>query len=76
MMRGYSVTIIDDRYCGSYSGAQWTAWPLSYDQIPEGPEEGDGDCMTFWQTYTFPVGKGATPQAALEDLDVKMKGQP
>lgn len=64
----YPLTIIADRYSGSYSGAAWTAWNKYPDDLPVGPENSDIGCHDFWADYKHPVGKGATPDAALADL--------
>lgn len=68
----YPVTIVADRYAGTYSGGNYTAWPLYPHQLPDGHDDGDSECMNFWYEYKEPVGKGRTPQAAFEDLLVKV----
>lgn len=65
------ITIIEDRYNGVYSGAKYTAWNLTYDEIPDGVESGDGECVVFWHEYKGIVGKGNSPKEALEDLIIQ-----
>lgn len=68
----YPLTIIADRYTGVYSGGEFTAWPLDYWDIPDGPESGDVECQEFWENYDGIVGRGATIQEAADDLFEKM----
>ena len=68
----YPVTIISDRYHGCYSGAEWLAFPLERDEVPEEVCGEDMEEMTFWDDYTGLVGKGATPDAAYADLVEKV----
>ena len=70
----YPITIISDRYGGTYSGGQYTAWPIFYYDIPEGPEDSDIPCFDFWQNVdkSF-IGIGESIDAAKLDLIFKMK---
>lgn len=68
----YPTTIICDRYDGTYSGANWLAFPLDYYNIPDEVDGGDIECMMFWDSYDGVVGKGDTPQEAKNDLIKKM----
>ena len=68
----YPLTIIADRYDGCYSGGAFTAWPLDYFDIPDGPDGSDPECRAFWDSYEYPVGKGRTAQEAIDDLLPKM----
>ena len=68
----YPITVIADRYTGAYSGALWTAFNLRQGQIPEGVDDGDPECMEFWDNYTEPVGKGNTPDDAVRDLEAQI----
>lgn len=67
----YPTTIICDRYSGTYSGADWLAFPLDYSDVPEEVDGGDTECWMFWDNYDGIVGKGNTPQEAMNDL-IKM----
>ena len=69
----YPLTIISDRYGGTYSKAQIIAFPLDYYDIPVEVSGEDMECAWFWGSYKEPVGKGMTPDEALADLRVKMK---
>ena len=64
----YPLTILRDRYSGSYSGGEYTAWNLYPEDIPDGPFSGDGDCFDFWLENTIPVGVGETPNDAIRSL--------
>ena len=69
----YPLTIISDRYGGTYSGGDFTAWNLDYYEIPTGPAEDDVSCMLFWDTTDIVVGRGNTPQEAVDDLRQRLE---
>ena len=68
----YPLTIIADRYGGTYSGGAFLALPLDFDEVPREIAGDDVTCATFWDENAndrlIPVGRGDTPQAAYEDL--------
>lgn len=69
----YPLTIVRDRYCGSYSGGMFTAWPVDENQIPVEQRGDDMSCDTFWSKVDMSyIGIGNTPQEALDDLMSKM----
>lgn len=68
----YPVTIVSDRYGGTYSGGQYTAWLCDPWDVPSEIDEGDVGCSQFWCNCKEIVGKGATPMLALEDLRTKL----
>ena len=68
----YPMTLVCDRYGGTYSGGRYTAWMCDPWDVPIEIEESDGPCALFWDSYTFPVGKGDSPLQAMEDLRVKI----
>ncbi len=81
----YPLTIVSDRYDGVYSGGTWTAWNLEFHKIPEEIESNDIVCATWWSDFNAKkirlrnmfgekvlVGKGSTPQSAMEDLERKL----
>lgn len=68
----YPLTIVEDRYGGTYSGGVYTAWNLYPNDIPCGPFAGDCACSDFWYECTVPVGKGNTPNAAADNLRNKL----
>lgn len=47
----YPITILADRYGGSYSRAKWTAWTCEPENIPEDAQAGDTDCASFWERH-------------------------
>lgn len=76
----YPLTIICDRYTGVYSGGLYTAWNLNHRDIPDFVDGDDVTCMCGWYELSkraakdrIPVGIGATPDAALEDLKRKLR---
>lgn len=73
----YPLTIVSDRYGGSYSGGKFTAWPELFYRIPEAIEGDDIACSTFWwkEADTSLIGIGSTPEVALNDLLTKVKKQ-
>ena len=64
----YPLTIVSDRYGGTYSGGNFTAWNLDIDEIPSAINGDDVSCHEFWIEYEIIVGKGNTIQDAIYDL--------
>lgn len=67
----YPITIIKDRYSGTYSGARW----LAFNMYPENvaildANSDDISCHDFWldDAKRYAIGKGSTPDEALADL--------
>jgi hypothetical protein len=65
----YPVTITPDRHGGAYAGGGWLAFPCR----PSGvPTEAFGDDVVAAKWWTdagdFPIGRGAAPNDAYEDL--------
>ncbi len=69
----YPLTIVADRYTGTYSGGTYTAWPLKTEDLPSEIESDDVSCSEFFNTYDKPYGVGNTPNDALMDLARKMQ---
>ena len=69
----YPLTIINDRYTGTYSGGIFTAWNMDYYEIPKDPDEDDVACMLFWAKTDIIVGRGETPQEAVDDLKRRLE---
>lgn len=69
----YPLTIINDRYTGTYSGGIFTAWNMDYYEIPTDPDEDDVTCMLFWAKTDIIVGRGETPQEAVDDLKRRLE---
>lgn len=70
----YGVTIID---CSSpeFSGAAWLAFLCNANEVPK-EAYSYGKEASFWKGHDdlkLPIGKGKTPDEALEDLKVKAK---
>ena len=69
----YPLTIITDRYYGTYSGANYLAFNLDYDEIPQEINASDIDCYNFWlDNKDMVVGKGASIIEAIVDLMFKI----
>lgn len=74
----YPLTVVMDRYSGTYSGGYFTAWNKYSDEIPAAINSDDGTAMDFWDNYykNFGslkerheiVGFGETAEAAINDL--------
>lgn len=64
----YPVTIVMDRYNGCASGGRYLAFNLDSWDIPDEIEECDAIADEYWRTTTEPIGRGNTPEEALQDL--------
>ena len=71
----YPLTIISDRYGGVYSGARFTAWNEYDSDVPYEASANDMMCGEFWDKTKKKVGKGNTPNEALEDLYSKLQNK-
>lgn len=69
----YPLTIIKDRYSGSYSGGVYVAYPCEFYEVDEDVAGGDVECMEFWGEFCGVVGRGNSYSEAFSDLVVKMK---
>ena len=77
----WPVLIVEDRYGGAYSDGEWLAIADAHtladgertrlDVVEAGAWDGDCECMAFWADLgdVWWIGKGATPDAALADLN-------
>lgn len=71
-----TVTIVEDRYTGTYSGGEWLAYYGGTDRIDAGADGDlidafgcDPDCAGFFATpRAEEIGRGDTPEEALTDL--------
>ena len=64
----YPLTVVLDRYNGTYSKGKYTAWNMTPDMLPEEIECSDIECMDFWDSYSGDVGKGDSPDKAMYNL--------
>ena len=80
----YPLTIMSDRYGGTYSEGQFLAFNDYFHHLPKQIAGSDGDCLTFWSDFkqgkslnyfNNPIfcGKGSTPTKALNNLLKTMK---
>jgi hypothetical protein len=67
----YPVTIVQTRYGGIYEGGTWAAFRVHPEQLPADAFGGDIVCVPWWADFGKAVGVGATPDAALADLEAK-----
>ena len=75
----YPLTIICDRYCGTYSGGEYLAFNLDFDEIPRAVSGDDVSCMGFWYTKEaedYIVGKGSCIDEALDNLVELLNKEP
>ena len=68
----YPLTVIGDRYGGTYSKSLYLAFPYDFTDINPDVNGGDVECMKFWETFDGFVGKGATVEDAVKDLHQKL----
>lgn len=63
------VTVIADRYSGTWSGGKFTAWDMPLSEIPYAVVDNDCPCRDFWYSAEDRlIGIGDTPQEAYYDL--------
>ena len=68
------ITVIEDRYDGTYAGGRYTAWNLRQEDIPHAISADDETCRLFWQharAQKYLVGVGETREEAIQDLRLK-----
>ena len=72
----YPLTIVRDRYAGTYSGAEYLAFKLDYYDVPDAIGGCDSDEMCFFmdggEHEEYTIGKGNTIQDAYNDLERKL----
>jgi hypothetical protein len=72
--RLWPVTITPDRYGGTYSGGVWLAFPLNPSAVPDGPFGSDVFANDWWSDIGDPpIGRGATPDGAYDDLGRRLE---
>lgn len=64
----YPATIVKDRYCGTYYGGEWFAFPLFPSDVPKEIFACDIIACDYLCYYQEPFGIGGTPDEALENL--------
>ena len=69
----YPLTIIRDRYNGSYSGGTYVAFNLESPEVPKEVFGDDCTAMRFWKHFKGVVGRGGSPESAMNDLVKKLK---
>lgn len=69
----YPLTIIADRYSGTYSGGRYLAFLDDYWNIADEIDGCDPDCKSFWRKFDGIVGRGLTPDEAIVNLMQELK---
>ena len=69
----YPLTIIHDRYCGSYSGGTYVAFNLEAHKVPAEVFGDNCTAMRFWKHFKGAVGRGGCPDSAIKDLLKNLK---
>lgn len=69
----YPLTIVNDRYSGTYSGGEYTAWARYPKDIPEAVFSDDNTCWNYFRTTRDIYGRGVTPNEAIIDLEKRSK---
>lgn len=72
----YPLTVVCDRYMGSYSGGKYLAFNMDAFSVSRFPiDDSDIECMEFWfsEGKNYTIGKGNTVLEAVEDLFLKLK---
>ena len=74
----YPLTIICDRYSGTYSGGEYLAFNLDFDEIPQAVLGDDTTAMEFWDYYSkdYIVGKGGCIDEAIDNLVELLNTEP
>lgn len=68
----YPLTIIADRYDGTYSGGKYLAFNMDFDEMPEEIIGDDVSCCNIFYRPDFVYGKGETITEAYMDLVSKL----
>lgn len=67
------ISIVQARYGGLYEGGRWLAFLLEADELPNEAFDDDPTCREWWDDASrLPIGRGTTPDAALDDLRVRV----
>ena len=69
----YPLTVVSDRYTGTYSGGEYTAWNLYPEDIPKAIFSDDDTCCDYFRTTRDIYGRGDTPNEAAIDLSKQLK---
>ena len=64
----YPLTVIYDRYNGSYSGGKYIAFNVEFPDVPKEVFGDDGTAMKFLKHCKIVVGTGGNLDSAVKDL--------
>ena len=71
----YPLTVIADRYTGTYSGGAYLAFNLEFNEIPRAVVGADVICRYFfYNNKDLVYGRGNTPDEAIKDLARRIMG--
>lgn len=72
-------SVLEDRYGGAYSDAQFTAFALPLNEVPHQVFGGDCECERFWhsggENTRYLIGKGEIMEMAVADLYIQLLKQ-
>ena len=71
----WPLTVVADRYQGTYSGGKYVAMNVEPHEFPEEPFDDDITASDFWdniQKTKISIGYGKTPKKAIKDLRRKL----
>lgn len=70
----YPLTVVKDRYNGTYTGGKYLAWNKEPNEVPRVFQgECDADIVSIADMLKNLYGKGNTPEEAIDDLAEKME---
>lgn len=64
----YPITVIEDRYSGTYSGGNWVAFNLEPWDVPEAALGDDVSCFNYFERSGDIFGVGSTLEEAVRKL--------
>ena len=73
--RIYPLTVVMDRYNGTYSGGKWVAFNLEPDEVPEDAQGDDVACCVFYSENRVRHGVGGSVYEAIIDLYTRMSDE-
>jgi hypothetical protein len=71
----WPLSVVADRYGGTYSRGEWSAWPLLPSEVPAAISGDDVEARQWWEaaaTGSVVFGIGSSPEGAIADLKQKM----
>ena len=72
LMDIYPLTIVPTRYRGTYEGGKWAAFNTHVNKMPNGWDDSDVQCVSWWRLNHNRIGTGESPEEAMSDLQAKV----